>query len=108
MESSNLHRGIQLIQLGRYTDAITYLQNAVADDPTGLDAKYNLAVCYLNLDDFKKASQMANNLMSEMPNNPDLLFLRAQIAQGRNTFDQAMELVTEAISLYPLNADYFG
>ncbi|TMM58815.1 tetratricopeptide repeat protein [Maribacter algarum] len=108
MESKNLTRGTQLIQLGRYKEAIPFLQNAIAEDPDNWTGKYHLAICFFDTGEYSKASKLADGLLHDMPNDPDLFFLKAQIALRQDRDEEAMEFVNEAISLYPYSADYFA
>lgn len=108
MESKNLTRGIQLIELGRFKEAIPFLQDAIAEDADSWLAKFNLAICFFNTENYSKASVLADGLLHEMPNNSDIFFLKARIALQQDRDKEAMELVEEAISIHPNDADYFG
>ncbi len=108
MESKNLERAIQFIELGRFNDAIPYLQNAIAEYPNGWEGKYYLAVCHYSEGNIKKASQLADGLMHELPNDADVLFLKARIALEQDRDNEAEVFVDEAIAINPLDADYFG
>ncbi len=108
MESKHLNRAIQCIELGRFDDAIPYLQNAISEDPNQWESKYYLAICYYSIDNIKKASQITDGLIQEAPNNPEVLFLKAKIALQQNRFDEAETFVNNAIAIHPFNADYYG
>lgn len=108
MESKNLTRGTQLIELGRFKEAIPFLQNAIAEDPDNWIGKYHLAICFFDTGEYSKASKLADGLLQDDPNNPDIFFLKAQIALHQDKDKDAMEFVDEAISRYPYSSDYFG
>lgn len=108
MESSNLARGIQLIEIGRFKEAISFLQNAISENPNDSSAKYYLAICYFDTENYSRASLLADGLLHEMPYDPDIFFLKARIAMLQDRNLEAMEYVNEAISINPYDADYFG
>lgn len=108
MESSNLARGVQLIELGRFKEAMPFFQSALAENPDDSSAKYFLALCYFDSENYKKATQLADGLLHEIPNDPDLFFLKARIALQQDRDAEAMEFIDEAIKFNPNDADYFG
>lgn len=108
MESKNLLRGIQLLDLGRFEEAITYLQHAISENPDDELAKYNLAICYFNNSEYAKASKLADGLLQYNPNDPDLFSLKAQIALHQDRDNESMEFIEQAIAIDPYNANYFG
>ena len=108
MESKNLVRGNQLLEIGRFNEAIPYLYDAVSEDPDDWSAKYSLALCFFNVGDYNKASQFADGLIQQMPNDPDLFELKARIALHQDRDNEAMEFIEQAISINPHDADYFG
>ena len=108
MESSNLARGIQFIELGRFKDAIPYLQSALTENPDDSSTKYYLAYCFYNTGNYNKASLLADGLLHENPYDSDLFSLKARIAQQQDRNVEAMEFINEAISINPYEDDYFG
>ena len=97
-----------MVEFGRFKEAIPFLKKAVLEDADNLDSKYFLALCYLNIEDTKRASSLADSLLQEVPNNADVFFLKARIAFRNDFNDEALDFVQQAISLDPYNADYFG
>ncbi len=108
MESKNQQRGIQLYELGRYSDAVNYFQEAIAEDVDDYTSIYYLAVCFLQQEEYQKATTLSEGLLTADPNNPDVYFLKAQIALQEGKNKEAEEFINQAISIYPYNADYFG
>lgn len=104
MESSQIQRGIQLFQLGKYQDATKYF----SEDLESFESRYYLALCYFQLDDYKKAQQLADGLLSENPDNDAIFFLKAQIAQVTDQHKEALSLINQAIEIDPYDPDYFG
>ena len=104
MESSNQQRGIQLFELGRYSEAIDYLLKDIQNPLS----KFYLAYCYFNTDAMDKAENLANTLLSENPNNGDVFFLKSRISFERDDYKEARLLIEEAISIDSYNADYYG
>lgn len=104
MESPDLQRGIQLYQLGRYQDAITYFTR----DLESWNSRFYLAQSYYMLSENKKATELAEGLLSESPNDPDVFYLKARISLQADDTNVALKNINEAISLDPYQSDYFG
>lgn len=108
MESKNHVRGVQLFELGRFDAAIGYLKDAVAEDVYDYPSKYYLALCYFNVGDYDKTTNIIHELLHETPNEGSLFFLKAQIASKLDKLQDAIRLVDKSIELDPYQADYFG
>lgn len=108
MESTNHQRGVQLFELGRFQEAITYLQKAVAESPYTYTSKYYLSLCFFNIGNYKKSSEIVDALLQETPNEVNLFFLKAQIASRLDNVKEALSLINKSIEMYPYEADYFG
>lgn len=108
MESKNHQRGVQLFELGRFQEAITYLTQAVSESVHNYASKYYLALCFFNIQDYDKSSKVLDELLHETPNEGNLFFLKAQIASRRENIYHALQLVNKSIELDPYQADYFG
>lgn len=108
MESKNHQRGVQLYELGRFQEAITYLTQAVSESVHNYASKYYLALCFFNIQDYDKSSKVIDELLHETPNEGNLFFIKAQIASRRENIHHALQLVNKSIELDPYQADYFG
>lgn len=104
MDSSYIQRGIQLFELGRYQEALKYF----GEDMNDWNCRYYMALCYYNLDHYLKAQDLSDGLLSEQPDNADIFFLKAQIAQARDEHNTALNLIDKAIEIQPYDADFFG
>jgi len=104
MESSNLQRGIQLFELSRYEEAIKYL----TEDIESWTARYYLALCYYNLGSYTKSQDLADNILSENPDNEGVFFLKAQIAIAQDKKKEALSFINQAIEINPYDADAFA
>jgi len=108
MENVFFERGFQLFQIGRYDQALKSLQEGLQSDPENYLAKSLLVRCYLELNDFEKGKQMNELLISQYPNEDELFYNRSVIAWHNKRKKVALEAISEAISIDPYNADYFG
>lgn len=104
MESSDLLRGVQLYELGRYQDAVTYF----AKDLKNWESRFYLAQSYYMLSEYKKAADLAEGLLSESPNDQDVFYLKARIALQQDQEQEALQNINEAISIDPYDSNYFG
>lgn len=108
MDSPNLQRGTQLHDLGRYKEAIPFLQKSIAENPHHWIGKFYLAICHFHLKDFDKATQITDALLSENPNESSVFYLKSQILFQKERYKDAMKYIDQAIALHPFEADYFG
>lgn len=108
MEDQNLQRGIQLFELGRFSDAITHFKIALAQDPEDYTSKYFIATCYLNMEKFSDAETIIQNLKSEDPENPDVFYLDAKAKFHLDKDKKALSLIDIAIGMNPISDIYFA
>ncbi|PQJ77669.1 tetratricopeptide repeat protein [Polaribacter porphyrae] len=108
MENQHYLRGVQLFQLGRYQDAISYFKKALQEIPEDFNSIFHLAHCYLSLDDLEKSEEMATALLRIDPDDENAYFLLSQIYFSKSEFKKALEFINKAISIYPYEADFFG
>ncbi|WP_420571395.1 tetratricopeptide repeat protein [Kordia sp.] len=108
IESKNHQRGVQLFELGRYQEAISYLSTAISESIYNYGSKYYLALCFFNTEAYDKASKILDELLQETPNEGNIFFLKGQIAYRLNNAHHAMSLVDKSIELDPYEADFFG
>lgn len=104
MEASNLQRGIQLFELGRYEEALRYF----GEDLERWDSRYYMALCHYHLDNYKKAQDLSDGLLFEQPDNDGIFFLKAQIAHAMDDEKNALTYINKAIEIDPYDPDYFG
>ncbi|WP_298517225.1 tetratricopeptide repeat protein [uncultured Kordia sp.] len=108
MESKNHLRGVQLFELGRFQEAITYLSEAVSESAYNYPSKYYLALCFFNINNYERATQIIDELLQETPNEGNLFFLKGQIASRLGKLQDAIDLADKSIELDPYQAVYFG
>ncbi|WP_394747858.1 tetratricopeptide repeat protein [Spongiimicrobium salis] len=108
MESPNLQRGVQLFDLGRYQEAIPFLQKGIAEEPDYWVGRFYLAVCHFNTEKYDEALEITNALLSENPNEPAIFSLKAKIAFQKERFKEALQHINTAIGLNPFEADHFA
>jgi len=108
IESKNHQRGVQLFELGRFNEAISYLQQAITESVYNYGSKYYLALCFFNIESYDKSETILDELLHETPNEGNLFFLKGQIASRQDKPAEALQLVNQSIELDPYEADYFG
>ncbi|NER16526.1 tetratricopeptide repeat protein [Spongiivirga citrea] len=104
-ESPNLERGLQLYNLGRYQDAISYLQKALQEDVNNAEAKFYIAHSHLQLGAIEIAEEMGQALLGETPNDSDVYRMLASIKLRQDKSKEALSLNAQGISLAPYD-DY--
>lgn len=108
MESQNHIRGLQLFELGRFVDAISYLKKAIGEDSQSFETKYYLALSYFNIDEIEKSKELTYSILSENPDNEYVHFLLSQIYFSLSNFDKATHHIDISIKLNVTEADFFG
>ena len=108
MENPNLLRGLQLFELGRYKDAITYFKTAITENPNDFTAKYGLAQCYFQTDLIDDALKTALDLRGESPNDAEIYFLLSQIYLHKDNLKESNSNIEQALQLHPFSANNFG
>jgi tetratricopeptide (TPR) repeat protein len=95
--------GICLAKLDRFQEAIPVLQQAVALEPVGHHARYNLALVLWESKNYGEAITVLEPEMESSPNDEDTLTLAADIYEAKNETPRAVELLRKAIVANPLN-----
>ena len=101
---ANIQRGELLRNQGRFAEAETYLQQAIAEQPSTAQAYYELAFCYCNWSGHaKKALATVDRAISLEPNRAGFLSLRAWILGNLNKNKEAIQVANQALALSPHN-----
>ncbi|ADV48943.1 tetratricopeptide repeat protein [Cellulophaga sp. E16_2] len=108
MESVHRDRGIQLLELGRTKDAITYFKKAITEDHQDWTSKFYLAICYLNEKQLDEAEAISDSLLHDTPNDANIFYLKAKIKLQQDDFSESQKFIDMAIAINPYDADYFG
>lgn len=106
--SANFKRGLQLYELGRYKDTITYFKNELSQNIDNFEAKLFLAHAYFYTDATDDANTLVLELQAIAPNYGPIYHLLGQIALHHDKNKQALSYIEQAISLEPYNSDFFG
>ena len=102
--------GIAYIGLGRYEDAITYIEKALAlssgiVNGMDYDLNYYLATAYYKSGNADEAIKIYDAILSLKPDDTDAKYLRGVIYSEKNMLDEAMESFNEVIKADPENYD---
>lgn len=81
-ENTLIHAGVIATNNGRYADAVTLFNAALAQNPYSRDAINNLAASYIQNKEFVKAMPLIDKLVTLDPSNPDNPLLYAFAYQG--------------------------
>src|ERR1700730_17032080 len=92
-----LQQAQALMAVGRYTEAVTALERAVAQEPDAAEPRCELAVAFLNLNRFEDANKMAGSALplcanSEAPHRIRSIGLR-QLGKRREALAEAQAAV---------------
>ncbi|HEY9841536.1 MAG: tetratricopeptide repeat protein [Candidatus Sericytochromatia bacterium] len=72
-DTTYLHRGMLLMELNRYEDAIPYFERVIALKPNVLEAYELLVGLYENLGHFERGIELAHQVLEKNPNSRDML-----------------------------------
>ena len=97
IESKNHLRGVQLFELGRFQEAISYLSDAISESIYNYPSKYYLALCYFNIGDYGKSSKVIDELLQETPNEGNLFFFFKNKTKMKQLFQEKFILNSTAV-----------
>ncbi len=94
-EMTLVHAGVVATRNGRFADAATLFNAALAQNPHSRDALNNLAASYIQTEEFAKAFPLINKLVVMDPSNPDVPLLYAFAYQGlyKGTKDKKLQKI---------------
>jgi tetratricopeptide (TPR) repeat protein len=92
-ENTLVHAGVAATRNGRFADAVTLFNAALAQNPYSRDAINNLAASYIQNNEFSKSMPLIDKLVSLDPSNPDNPLLYAFVYQGlyKGTKDKKLQ-----------------
>ena len=97
-----LLRGLQLKQLGRFADAATAFQEALAQEPNDAFALHQLAGCQWRIADLRKeALQTIDRAIAVEPNDAEHHVLRALILCALDRPKEALDSTQTALAMEP-------
>lgn len=97
--------GTQLLNLGRYDEARTFLELANERKPGSQETAYNLARVYVALSEFQKASQAIAPFIGQPQGvKYEMYMLAADVFTKLGQFAKAVEVLDLAVSHYGVNA----
>lgn len=94
-EMTLVHAGVLATRNGRYSEAATLFNAALAQNPYSRDAINNLAASYIQNSEFVKAFPLIDKLVAMDPSNPDNPLLYAFAYQGlyKGTKDKRLQKI---------------
>ncbi len=107
---AHVGKGYELVQDSRYQDASLEFQAALALNPTLVRVRYQLAVCYFALQQWKKARQEFERLRLETAGDPSVIYHLARLDLLEENFDSAVTRLKSVASNppFPDTAYYLG
>lgn len=97
------------LQLGKFQDAISFGENALESDFTHTTVVHNLAYAQLYLNEYKKAQQLLQPLITTSTTlNADTYVLYAKVMHHLEESEEAILALQKAIILNPLHAEALG
>lgn len=96
------------LSLGRYEDAITECNSAIAADPTAPGPHINLGKVLTRQGRFEEAIQEYNTAIGMDPSNASLYSERANSYRHQDKFEEAIADYQQCNELEPLNSVYYN
>lgn len=93
---TDLQKGVDLVKKGQFQGAIQFLVRAREEAPESYAAGFNLALCYLGVDEFKQAIQILNELKVSGHNAAAVNNLLSQAYVGNGQPELAFNALQEA------------
>ena len=97
--------GTQLLNLGRYEEARSCLEQAIARKPDSPETAFNLAQVYMTLADYPKAIRVLAPYLKRPQGAPyEVYLLAGEAFKKSGDFAMAIEVLNIAVSHYGVNA----
>lgn len=107
MIDSKVGQRVQLLlNSGRYTEAINYLEAHLSDYPQDNFAQYCLALAHLRTGDNDKSRQICEQLLIENPDSEHVISLSAEIDIEEERYIKAESKAEILISINPYDSDH--
>lgn len=90
-----------LIGLKERKQGIEVMQSLLSDPQYSAEAKTALAKLYLASQQFPRAQQLVDDVLQQQPENPEALFIAAQLAYFENDLDSAEKFLSNALIALP-------
>jgi len=99
-EQNLIKEGVSLHDLGEYKQAIEKYQQVLTINPHSLQAIYEMALSYLELKDYEKASEYSTQVINADDKNLSMLAycVKSEAFAEMNQLDKAIDLLKEALS----------
>jgi HEAT repeat protein/Tfp pilus assembly protein PilF len=86
--SATLEKALELIAGGDYAKARDMLEKMAAAQPDNMEVRYQLALCFYNLGEMKKAAALLAKIIDDEPSHINAAVLLGQIYFRRKEWDQ--------------------
>lgn len=74
---------------------------ALQQDPRNVEARLGLASCHADYAEWSQAEEVLKEMSPTDADNPELLYLRGRIAEGREHYEEAITFLRRAIAARP-------
>ncbi len=98
-------RGQLLFEQGRYAQALTAFQQALAQDPDDVQALYWVGHTLHQLQRYPEALTVTNDLLGREPDEPYYLNLKAMCLSALGRLAEALQAAQEAVRFEPSDAE---
>ncbi|MBN2411255.1 tetratricopeptide repeat protein [candidate division KSB1 bacterium] len=102
--STYYSRGHKAIDDERYADAVRELKQAVADEPTNIDAIRDLGIAIYNMGNLNLSFRLLNVAKMRRPDDPVIAYYIGRIYEDNGQYDKAIDMYKIYINLSPLNS----
>lgn len=100
-------QGIDKITAGDYRGAIEVFNRVLQSNPDDVEAYFNRALAYAQVEDYQKAIVDYSRVLRLTPNDPDALTNRALARAQLEDYEGAIADYTKVIEVSPNNADAY-
>ncbi len=94
-------RGADLIELGRYDDAISVLVSALGDHPDDVSLQTNLSVAYLRKGEFDSATEVLTKLLEADPDHLPTLLNLSEALWAQRDLEKGLQVSNHAVEKHP-------
>jgi tetratricopeptide (TPR) repeat protein len=96
-----LKRAMELTQAGKLEEAEAAYKEVLANDPTVVEAHYNLGTIYLNRKDYAAAESEFQRIIELSPKTGEAYSALSRVYQEQGDIERALEVMAQAVARKP-------
>lgn len=103
----DFNKASKLFQEGKYQESIKLFEEIIEKIPDYAEAHYNLALCYVRINDFDNAIPHLEKAVELKPDMITAYDILGEAYRNKKEFNKMVDIFNKAVELDPNNPDYY-